>query len=128
MYSSAQHGPASNSDLFRWLGRVSGSLLLIAWIAYVTQEVISQGAPSPGAVYQGAAFAVIFAGYALGWRHELAGGLLAILGTVAFFAIVGVSLGVLPQVAAAAFAVPGVLYLLAWRCDDGHRLRSARQA
>jgi hypothetical protein len=55
-------------------------------------------------------------GYLLGWRYEFAGGLLAILGTVAFFVVCALTLG-LPSAAAIGFAVPGVLYLVAWRHD-----------
>ena len=61
------------------------------------------------------ALAVVFGGYALGWRHELAGGALAIVGTIAFFVINALTVHVLPGAAALWFAVPGLLYIQAWR-------------
>ena len=42
---------------------------------------------------------MVFGGYALGWRHELAGGTLAILGTIAFFVINALTVHVLPGAA-----------------------------
>jgi hypothetical protein len=69
--------------------------------------------PSAAHYYQAAALALVFAGYALGWRKELAGGVLAIMGTIAFFAVHVLSFGSVPDLGAASFAVPGVLYVLA---------------
>ena len=120
MYSSIQQRQVPISMLFRWAGRASGSLLLVVWLAFVIQEAMRWGVPSVATMYQGAAFAFVFAGYALGLRYELTGGLLAILGTVAFFAVVALTTGILPHAEAAWFAVPGVLYLLAWRYDRPH--------
>jgi len=67
--------------------------------------------------YQGAALATVFAGYAIGWRSELLGGSLAIAGTAAFFAVYVLTFGTSPPpgIAALSFAVPGLLYLEAWR-------------
>jgi hypothetical protein len=73
--------------------------------------------PSTVSAYQAAALLVVFAGYLLGWRYEFAGGLLAILGTVTFYAVCALTLGTLPTAGAIGFAVPGILYLLAWRHD-----------
>jgi hypothetical protein len=101
--------------------------LLTTWLGFVIFEAILSGPPAPVTALQAAAFAVVFAGYALGWRYELAGGLLAILGTAAFFAVCAFTIGVPPQSGVAWFAAPGVLYLLAWRSDHRHRVRPVRQ-
>ena len=117
MFTSTQQRQLPISMLFRWAGRASGSLLFVGWIGLVIQEAIRSGTPSLAMMYQGVAFALVFAGYGLGLRYELTGGLLTIFGTVAFFAIVAFTTGILPQADAAWFAVPGVLYLLAWHYD-----------
>jgi hypothetical protein len=83
--------------------------------------------PSVESFYQAAALALVFAGYALGWRSELAGGALAILGTVAFFVIQFFTIDSLPDAGAACFALPGILYLLAWKYDDpAHNLANTK--
>jgi hypothetical protein len=66
--------------------------------------------------------AVVFAGYAIGWRYELAGGLIAVLGTIAFFWVNVVTIGDPPDHVAAIFALPGVLQILAWYSE---RMRGA---
>ena len=60
---------------------------MVAWIGLVILEAArpDTDALGPSAYYQAAALAFVFAGYALGWRKELAGGVLAIFGTIAFF-------------------------------------------
>jgi hypothetical protein len=70
--------------------------------------------PSPLTQYQALTLAAVFAGYAIGWRNELVGGFIAILGTIAFFALNRLMVGGFPGSGAALFAVPGILYLLAW--------------
>jgi hypothetical protein len=68
-------------------------------------------------VNQAAALAVVFAGYLIGWRNELAGGLLAVFGTIAFLVVCGVGTRVMPNPEQLFFALPGLLYLAAWRYD-----------
>jgi hypothetical protein len=99
---------------------VIGVVLIVEWLCFAVVELFHPDFyVAPGMYYQGAALAIVFAGYAIGWRSELFGGILAIAGTVAFFAayvfVVGSSPP--PGIAAAWFAVPGVLYLEAWRRD-----------
>ena len=90
--------------------------MMIGWVCVAVAELFHPDFYLPPALkLQGAALAVVFAGYALGWRWELAGGLLAVVGTAAFFAINTFIVGTTPELAAAWFAVPGVLYLEAWR-------------
>ena len=119
MDRSIQYSPELTSDLFRWLGRASGCTLIIAWLAFVVAEVFRSGPPSStSAASQAGALAVVFMGYLIGWRNELAGGLLAFFGTIAFLMIIyQVTLGAMPQLGALGFAVPGLLYLAAWRKD-----------
>jgi hypothetical protein len=119
MYISLQEQHASYPWLFRWCARAGGAILILAWIATVIAETARQdGAALAPATYQGTALAVVFVGYILGWRNELAGGILAILGTVAFFAVHVLTFGGLPVLGAISFVVPGVLYLLAWKYTD----------
>jgi hypothetical protein len=109
--------------LFRWCGRVWGAIVVIGWAAFVTREMTLPMAefPSVESFYQAAALAAVFAGYALGWRMELAGGALAILGTAAFFVIQLITIDSVPDAGAACFALPGIFYLLAWKYDDPAR-------
>jgi hypothetical protein len=65
-------------------------------------------------IFQGAALAIVFAGYAVAWRWELAGGLMAIGGTIAFVGCSLATIGALPLPQVAWFAAPGVLSVLAW--------------
>ena len=65
----------------------------------------------------------MFVGYVVGLRKELMGGIAAILGTLAFVAVVATTTEEFPGIAALLFAVPGVLYLLAWHYDERRHLR-----
>jgi hypothetical protein len=106
--------------------------LILGWVAFAVAELFHPDFyVSPGMIYQGVALAVVFVGYAVGWRWELLGGLLAIAGTAAFFAVYAFIVGTspLPEVQVAWFATPGVLYLEAWRCErhgSGARSRKNR--
>ena len=62
------------------------------------------------------ALAVVFAGYILGWAKEVPGGILAVVGTIVY-CLLGVATEFLVGPAAALFAVPGFLYLLAHHYD-----------
>jgi hypothetical protein len=64
--------------------------------------------------FQAAALAVVFAGYAIGWRYELVGGVLSIIGTIALAVIYALVFDAPPAIALAWFALPGVLYMAAW--------------
>jgi hypothetical protein len=94
--------------------------LFVGWVAFVIAEMAR---PSVGAEYalptilQGVALAVVFAGYAIGWRAERTGGILVLAGTAVYFAIVLAATQALPGVATLWFAAPGVLYLLARHYD-----------
>jgi hypothetical protein len=122
MFTYAHQHHLHFPDLLRWSGRACGLSLVVAWLVLVIIESVRSGPfHSAQLLYQAAALAVVFAGYAIGWRSELTGGVLSIVGTIAFFLASAVSVGVLPPLGAAWFAVPGVLYLLAWLADERRR-------
>jgi hypothetical protein len=105
-------------------------VLILGWVGFAVAELFDPDFyVTPAMIYQGAALATVFVGYAIGWRWELIGGLLVIAGTAAFFvtsiAILGTS--PLPEVEVAWFALPGVLYLEAWR-SERHVSRPIRPA
>jgi hypothetical protein len=121
MFTYAQKHHLHLPELLRWSARAFAVSLVIAWLVLVILESMRSGPfNSAQLLYQAAALAVVFVGYAVGWRSELAGGMIAILGTVAFFAAGAFSVGVLPPAGAVWFAAPGILYLLAWLFDDRH--------
>ena len=115
-YSHHQTHPIPSLTLLRWCARIGAIVLAVGWLGCALAELFRPGfyVPRPLA-YQGAALAVVFAGYAIGWRWELAGGLLVVAGSAAFFVIEVLAVGAWPQPAIVWFAAPGVLYLEAWR-------------
>jgi hypothetical protein len=78
--------------------------------------------PSIDNYRQAACLAIVFAGYAIGLRKELAGGIAVIVGTLVFFAVVLATTGEPPGLAGVLFATPGVLYVLAWHYDKRRRV------
>lgn len=115
MYASIQRQPVSWINLMRWAGRTSGALLILTWLGFATVELFHPGfAVRTLTLAQAAALAIVFTGYAVGWRREWVGGLLTLLGMAAFLAAVVLSIGVPPAPATALFAAPGVFFLLAY--------------
>jgi hypothetical protein len=110
---------SSPAEQFRLAGRVAGFFTIVLWLAFVVYEYFRNGPPimSSSVVNQVAALAVVFAGYLIGWRNELAGGLLAVFGTIAFLIVCAIGTRVLPYPEQMFFAVPGLLYLAAWHYD-----------
>jgi hypothetical protein len=125
MLTSIKTGPVLFSDQLRLTARASAAVLVVTWLAFIVSEVMRPGFGDLGVSHFGQAvsLAVVFAGYAIGFRNELAGGAVAIVGTLAFFAVVLATSGQIPGLAAVLFAIPGVLYLLAWHYDERRRLR-----
>jgi hypothetical protein len=123
MYASLQLRHVPYAWMFRWCARAGGAIVVIAWLALVILEMARPdvGMPAIAAYYQAAALALVFVGYALGWRKELVGGLLAMIGTGAFFAVHLLTIGERPWFGAIWFAAPGVLYVLAWIYDQQHQ-------
>jgi hypothetical protein len=129
MYISLRQRHTPYPTLFRWCGRAGGVILVLAWAILVALEMAKPDAvpPSVHACYQAVALAVVFAGYALGWRKELAGGVLVVIGTMAFFAVHYLTSMGPADPSAAWFAAPGVLYLLAWKYGGrGHDVTAPR--
>jgi hypothetical protein len=127
MYASYQRRHVSIPYVLRWSGRVSGALLFASWVGFVIAELFRDGITLGGmSVHQACALAVVFAGYGIGWQSELAGGLLTLLGTAAFFAVHVLTLAMLPSPAAGWLAAPGALYLLAWML--GYRFGRSKSA
>jgi hypothetical protein len=127
MYTSVHRSPVSYAHLFRWAARAGAIIVVVAWLALVLMEAVRSRfeQPSVDTYYQAASLAIVFAGYLIGWWKEPTGGVIAILGTMSFFAVHALTLGMLPGLAAAWFAAPGVLYLLAWQAEHlGGRQRT----
>ena len=121
MYADVHKHHVPYADLFRWSARACAVSLFVAWLGLVVHETVRSGPPTTALIlYQAAAFAVVFAGYALGWRSDSAGGVLTIIGTSAFLAATLFTVGVLPPLEAVWFAAPGILYFLAWLFGDRH--------
>ncbi len=129
MYASTRPGNYPTAQLFRGAARASAVILFASWLWLFVADAI-QGrivSVSVGMLCQAVALAVVFVGYAVGWRHELAGGVLAIVGTAAFFLADGILVAAPWTIGAVAwFAAPGILYLLAWHYDRKHAHRLGR--
>ena len=125
MFAPTTPGPVLHSYPFRWTARTSAAVLVVIWLAFFISEAMRPGFGdlSTSTIGQTASLAVVFAGYVIGYRRELAGGVAAIIGTLAFFAVVLTTTEEVPGLAAMLFAVPGVLYLLAWHYDERRLFR-----
>jgi hypothetical protein len=130
MYTVVKQPTVCDGDRVRWLARTSAGILFTIWLAMVLAEVLSlRFQAPPNAIYQAVALAVVFAGYAIGWRQELTGGMMAILGTIAYFLINVLTIGPPPD-GAALFAVPGIFYVWSWYVKNasGSLPRSSHEA
>jgi hypothetical protein len=115
MYATTHHPPIVRSQVFRWAGRVCGVTLFVVWAAFVAFEATRPTAETwpVGLYFQAASLAVVFAGYAVGWKQELLGAVLIGIGALAYLAVTVADTKMLPSLAIAWFLTPGVLYLLA---------------
>jgi hypothetical protein len=116
MHTDLQRRFVFDTYWFRAGARATAAVLASIWLVMVLAEAIRARfeIPSRESLYQAVVIAIVFAGYAIGFRKELVGGLIAILGTLAFFAVNRFFVGGFPSVEAALFAAPGILYVLAW--------------
>ena len=114
MYACLPQKSASNTELFRWFARASSIVLFVGWIFLLVQELMRDTRVTTHEAIQAVVLALIFVGYAVGWRNELAGALVALFGTIVFYTVCTVTFGQLPSLAIAWFALPSVLYVLAW--------------
>lgn len=122
MYASVQKNDVPTSTLFRYCGRAGALIIVMSWLPLVIAELFRSGSPTVENYYQGAMLAVVFIGYAIGWRNEVVGGALAILGTLGFAMLNAIMLAYLPISGTIGFAAPGVFYLLAHYLDKGRTL------
>ena len=120
MYAAIQKHDASSSALFRYCGRAGALIIAGSWLALVIIEYFRNGPPVIENYYQGAMLAMVFVGYAVGWRHETLGGALAILGTIGFVVLNAVMFAYLPISGSVGFAAPGVFYLISHYLDRRH--------
>jgi hypothetical protein len=121
MYATIRTDPVAASYLFRWAGRITGAVLFAVWLAYFIAETARPVfSPRMGTMtlVQGAILAVVFAGYAAGWRWERLGALLVIIGMAAFYVLHVVTMQSLPALSVLWFVVPGIFYLAASYCDQ----------
>jgi hypothetical protein len=114
MYAFIPKNSASSSELFRWFARASSIVLFVGWVLLLVQELMRDNRVTTHEAMQGAVLTLVFLGYAVAWRKELAGALIALVGTAMFFVTCVASYGNLPGLAAVWFAVPSLLYILAW--------------
>ena len=122
MYASGQRGQLLSSWFFRCCARASGVVIFIGWLCAVVLEMTWFGLPVKENYAQVVPVAAIFAGYAIGWRKELFGGLLAIFGAVASVCLDNAMLGA-SVLGMLWFAVPGVFYLIAHYLDNANVAR-----
>ena len=90
-------------------------MLFAMWLVLVAVEGLPVRHFPVGLSAQLAVLAVVFAGYAISVRHELAGALLSLAGVAAFYAVTYVNLENTVGLAFAWFAAPPVLWLWSWR-------------
>jgi hypothetical protein len=114
------------SQAFRWAGRVCGVALFVTWVAFVAFEATRQTAETwPSGLYlQAAALAVVFLGYAIGWKRELVGAMLVGIGALAYAVITVADTEALPGPATLWFLIPGVLYLIALHFERAEQQHS----
>lgn len=119
MYATNHYPPIVRSQMFRWAGRVCGVALFAVWAAFVAFEATRQTSQTwpVGLYFQAASLAVVFAGYAVGWKQELLGALLIGTGVFAYLAVTVAETKMLPSPAIAWFLTPGLLYMLARHCE-----------
>jgi hypothetical protein len=115
MYATTHHPPTATSQIYRWAGRVFSVALFVMWAAFVAFEAARPAVQTwPVGVYlQAAALAVVFLGYAVGWKRELFGAVLVGVGALAYLVITLIDTKTLPGIATVWFLTPGILYLFA---------------
>ena len=109
--------------LLRGVALSTGTAVIVTWLQLVLFEWVRHGPPdlrSFHQVLQAATLAVVFAGYVMGWRIELVGGLMSIIGTLAFGAVCTLTFDQWFPISWAWFAAPGLCYLIAWYVERKH--------
>ena len=110
---------------YRWLARTSAAILFVTWLAAVAFE----GRPPHGVTMplgvQLGILAAVFGGYAISIRHEVLGAIVSLVGVVAFAVSCVVLMSVAPTFGFAWFALPPVLFLVAWELARKEKRASA---
>ena len=117
MYASVQKRVLPASEFFRFCGRAGGIVVMALWSMMVIADFFYIGAPAVNGWFQAALLAVVFMGYAIGWRNEPLGGALAVVGTFGFVVLNLAQVGMYPDAGAKWFAAPGICYLIAYYLD-----------
>lgn len=104
----------------RWAARLTAAFLLgTVLIIFIGEGLLGDGGPNlakmdwPGRLMM-LAMLLAVAGFAVIWWRELAGGLLIVAATAAFYGLNYYSFGRLPGKAFPLFYIPGVLAILSW--------------
>ncbi len=120
--------PTSVPRLLSYGAQICGVVLFVGWLAFVIGELIQSrfAMPDVGSFYQAAALLTVFAGYLVSRWHAIGGSLLAIGGTIGFFAVAFATSGVLPPMNALWFVAPAVLTLMAWNATRHYRKHRVR--
>ena len=120
MYASLRGQHMSAAQVLHALAAACGAALAASWLGLLVLEALRSDywIPNLYSYDQALVLAVVFASYAIGWRHALIGAALALAGTAVYFSITYASSGAMPQLPAVWFAAPGILYLLAWVFGD----------
>lgn len=113
------------ASICKWSGRVLGTLLVIIVIAIAIGEGIPNPFTQPPLVQYGFfAFGLILLGILAGWKWEVAGGLVSLMGWFLFLPLtLGSQSGIQPFFIT--LALPGTLYLaskLIIRCHEDDKI------
>jgi hypothetical protein len=114
----------------RWTARVTATLLLaLVLLIFIGEGLLGDGGPNlakmdwPGRLMSLAMFLAV-AGFAVIWWRELAGGLLVVGATAAFYGLNYYISGKFPCGAFPLFYIPGILAVLSWSLSNREASRS----
>ena len=116
----ALSSPPARTAIPHWIARIAA----LGMVGFFALFAVGEGVPPladqpPRVQLYFAGLAIIFIGYAVGWRRPLAGGLIALAG---YGLLNAVELATNHRLAGGAFwlfAIPGVLYLIAaWHASQ----------
>lgn len=113
---------------YRWLARTSAIVLAATWLAAVVWEGTPDNGMALPLYVQLGLLAVIFGGYAISFRRERLGAVLSLAGIVAFAVASLLTLQVLPTLPFVMFALPPVLFLVAWELEKKHAVVESLQS
>lgn len=110
-----REGESSSMFIVRWAARVLSLALSFLLILFFLGEGLGLKDLSP-VEFVGLFFFPLglIAGFIVGWRNEMLGGIISVLSTVAFYLVYGILVtGTIPDgFAFAVFTIPGMLFLV----------------